>query len=60
MKTRDALDTVFAGYPVNVKGGYRKSGLIFGLKTVFLVKKNQVNFLKSFDKFRLLQTFNKT
>jgi hypothetical protein len=42
--TRDALDTVFAGYPVHPKAGYRISGKgrisgrILGLTTIFLVK----------------------
>jgi hypothetical protein len=36
--SRDAPDTVFAGYPANPKAGYRISGRIFGLATIFLVK----------------------
>jgi hypothetical protein len=35
---RDAPDTVFAGYPANPKAGYRISGRILGLTTIFLVK----------------------
>jgi hypothetical protein len=35
-----------AGYPANPKAGYRISGRILDLKTIFLVK-YQVNFLKA-------------
>jgi hypothetical protein len=35
---RDAPDTVFAGYPANPKAGYRISGRILELATIFLVK----------------------
>jgi hypothetical protein len=37
-KNMDAPDTVFAGYPANLKAGYRISGRILGLTTIFLVK----------------------
>jgi hypothetical protein len=48
-----------AGYPVNPKAGYRISGRIHGLTTIFLVK-CQINFKKTaFNNFRLLQTLNK-
>jgi hypothetical protein len=54
MKTRDAPDTgtVFAGYPANpkagypVKAGYRISGRIFVLTSIFLVK-YKINFFKA-------------
>jgi hypothetical protein len=35
---RDAPDSVFAGYPANPKAGYRITGRILGLTTMFLVK----------------------
>jgi hypothetical protein len=46
VRFRDAPDTgtVFAGYPTNPKAGYRISGRILGLTTIFLVKyRYQIN-----------------
>jgi hypothetical protein len=42
--TRDAPDTVFAGYPANPKAGYRISGRILGVTTIFLIK-YQIKFI---------------
>jgi hypothetical protein len=59
VSTRDAQDTVLpdirlAGYPANpVRAGYRISGRILGLATIFLVK-YQI-YKNSFNNYRLLQ-----
>jgi hypothetical protein len=38
ISNRDAPDTVFAGYLVNPKAGYRISSRILDFTTIFLVK----------------------
>jgi hypothetical protein len=43
--SRDAPDTVFAGYPASLKAGYRISGRIFVLTDMFLVK-YKISFFK--------------
>jgi hypothetical protein len=45
IETRDAPDTVFAGYPANPKAGYRISGRIFVLTTTYTFGKIPVPFI---------------
>jgi hypothetical protein len=68
--TRDAPDTVFAGYRIRliqktdtgypVRAGYRISGRILGSTTtgIFFVK-YQINLKNSFNNYRLLQRLKK-
>jgi hypothetical protein len=67
INSRDAPDTVFAGYPANpkagypVRAGYRISGRILGLTTIFYGKKSN-KFINSINnyRYRLLQKLKKT